>query len=113
VLVQVTDNSISRVTGQYATAYDPSYTTGPILTDEAVYRDRRLGPKDLPRLEATLRGYGPRTFLILNQGQRRFARLFGTLPAGWEQRLERALYTSASFRPIYVRGPDSIFRFEP
>ena len=113
VLVQMTSGGISRVTARYARVFDPDFPASPTLTDQAPYIDRRLGPRDLPRLEATLRGYGGRhTYLLLTLSQRRFARLYGVLPAGWQKSLVAALRSSPSFRLVYRRGTSSIFRYD-
>jgi uncharacterized membrane protein YozB (DUF420 family) len=114
LLVEVTSNAVSRVTARYAHVYDPDFPSSPTLTDQTPYGGRRLGRKDLPGLEATLRGYGARhTYLMLTPTQRRFARLYGVLPAGWQESLASALRSSPSFRLVYRRGTSLIFRYEP
>jgi GT2 family glycosyltransferase len=114
LMVEPTSDSISRVTGGYARVFDPDYPGALTLTNEAEFRGHRLGSADLPRIGATLRGYDAmRTFVILNVAEARFARLYGTLPAGWEQTLGRALQRSRSFRLVYRRGGASIFEYVP
>jgi Glycosyl transferase family 2 len=114
VLVGVTTNFPDRVTARYAVAYDPAYPGAPSLTDHAAYRNRQLGVADLPRIERTLRAYGaPHTFLTLGRSQERYARLYGLLPDGSLQSLDRALRASPSFHLVYRRGPSSIFAYRP
>jgi hypothetical protein len=112
VMVEVTSDGISRVNAGYARVLDPAYPGSPTLTDQAGFRGRRLGRHDLPSIEATLRSYGmPHTFIVLNSSQARFARLYGTLPSGWEQTLGRALQQSPSFRLVYHDAAASIFEY--
>jgi GT2 family glycosyltransferase len=112
VLVGVTTNFPDRVSARYAAVYDPAYPGAPSLTDHAAYRRRKLGVADLPRIERTLRGYGaPHTFLTLGSSQERYARLYGLLPDGSLQSLDRALRASPSFHLVYRRGPSSIFEY--
>jgi GT2 family glycosyltransferase len=112
LLVGLTPSFPRRLSARYPRVYDPSHPGAPALTDSAAYRGRRLGPRDLPRVEATLRTYGAsRTFLILSSSTERFGRLYGLLPAGSLQRLGRALRASTAFRLVYERGDASIFRY--
>jgi beta-glucanase (GH16 family)/GT2 family glycosyltransferase len=112
--VEMTSNSLSRVSGGYARVFDVRFASGPTLTRDASYRNRKLGRKDLPRLEGTLAGYGAKhTFLLLNPSQERFARLYGILPGGWLQSLERALDSSPAFRLVYRRDSSSIYKYQP
>jgi hypothetical protein len=55
----------------------------------------------------------PHTYLVLSRSQEDFARLYGILPAGWRQSLERALRSSHQFDAVYRRGPSSIFEYKP
>jgi hypothetical protein len=114
VLVGVTSNLPQRLSARYPAAYDPAYPGAPSLTDQAIYRRRRLGAADLPRIEKTLRGFGtPHTFLTLTASEERYARLYGLLPAGWQESLEGALRTSPDFRFVYRRGSSLIFEYRP
>jgi hypothetical protein len=114
LLVEVTSNSISRVTGRYGRVFNPRFPGSPTLTGTPGFRRRRLGPRDLHRIEGTLRGYEvPHTYLVLSRSQEDFARLYGILPAGWRQSLERALRTSHQFGAVYQRGTSSIFEYKP
>jgi cellulose synthase/poly-beta-1,6-N-acetylglucosamine synthase-like glycosyltransferase len=114
LLVGVTSNFPQRVTARYPVVYDRAYPGAPSLTDHAGYRRRRLGRRDVPRIERTLREYGvPHTFLALTASEDRYARLYGLLPAGSRQSLERALRTSPDFRFVYRRGTSSIFEYLP
>jgi glycosyltransferase involved in cell wall biosynthesis len=114
LVVGVTTNRPSRLTARYPMVYDPAYSGAPSLIDHAEYRGRRLGVADLPRIESTLRAYGaPHTFVRLGTSQENHARLYGLLPAGSVQRLDRALRTSSSFRLVYQRGSSSIYEFRP
>jgi hypothetical protein len=114
VFVGVTANFPRRLTARYAAVYDPAYLGTLPLTDDAAYRSHRLGAADLPRIEKTLRGYGAsHTFLTLTGSQKRYARLYGLLPAGSLQSLESALRTSPDFRLVYQRGSASIFEYRP
>jgi GT2 family glycosyltransferase len=114
VAVEVTSDSVSRVTARYARVFAPEYPGSPTLTGLPAFRNRSLSRKDLPRLEATLRGYGiEHTFVFLTPSQERFARLYGVLPAGWQRSLERALRASPDFRRVYRRGAASIFEYRP
>jgi hypothetical protein len=114
LVVEVTPDSVSRITARYATVFDPAYPGAPTLTDQARFRRHRLGTTDLPAIEATLRGYGVKhTFLLVNGAEQRFARLYGILPDGWASSLARALRGSPAFRPVY-RGEDAwIFEYTP
>jgi hypothetical protein len=49
----------------------------------------------------------------LTASQDRYLRLYGLLPAGWRQGLERAVRTSPDFRSVYRRGSSSIFEYAP
>jgi GT2 family glycosyltransferase len=114
LFVGVTTNFPLRLSARYPAVYDKDYPGPPALTEHAVYRRHRLGPADLPRIETTLRGFGSRhTFLTLTASQDRYARLYGLLPAGSMQTLDRALRASPDFRLVYRRGSSSIFAFEP
>jgi hypothetical protein len=114
VLAGVTANFPRRLSARYAAVYDPAYPGALPPTGHAASRSRRLGAADLPRIEKTLRAYGaPHTFLTLGASQERYARLYGLLPAGSLQGLERALRTSPDFRLVYRRGPSSIFEYRP
>jgi hypothetical protein len=114
VLVGVASNFPQRLSARYPAVYDPAYPGAPSLTDHAMFRRRRLGAADLPRIEKTLRDFGaPHTFLTLTASQDRYLRLYGLLPAGWRQGLERALRTSPDFRSVYRRGSSSIFEYAP
>jgi GT2 family glycosyltransferase len=110
LLVGATTNFPLRVSARYPTVYDPDYPGPPSITEHAVYRSRRLGAADLPRIERTLRGFGsPHTFLTLTASQERYARLYGLLRPGSLQSLDRALRASPDFRLVYRRGTSSIF----
>jgi hypothetical protein len=114
LVVEVTSDSVSRVTARYATVFDPAYPAAPTLTDRARFRRHRLGTTDLPAIEATLRGYGVKhTFLLANGAEQRFARLYGILPDGWASSLTRALRGSRAFRLVYHRGDAWIFEYTP
>jgi hypothetical protein len=114
VLVEVTSNSISRVSGRYAVVNDPNFPFSPTLTDRAGFHGHRLGRGDLPRLDTTLRDYGAEhTYLVLTDGQERFARLYGLLPPGWRTSFERALRSSPAFRRVFRHGDSSIYKYEP
>ncbi|MEN3279124.1 MAG: hypothetical protein V7607_264 [Solirubrobacteraceae bacterium] len=112
--VGATTNFPGRLTARYATVYDSSYAGAVSLTEHARYRGHKLGVADLPGIERTLRAYGaPHTFLTLGVSQERHARLYGLLPAGSLQSLDRALRTSPSFRLVYRRGSSAIFAYRP
>jgi GT2 family glycosyltransferase len=114
LFVGITSNSIARVTAGYARASDPTYTAVPTLTGKPEFRGHGLGRKDLPRVEAALLEYRVQhTFLALTESQRRYARLYGLLTAGWPRSLERTLRGSPSFRLVYRRGTSSIFEYRP
>jgi GT2 family glycosyltransferase len=114
LLVGVTTNFPLRLSARYAAIYDKDYPGPPSLTEHAVYRRRRLGRADLPRIERTLRGFGARhTFFTLTASQERYARLYGLLAAGSMTSLDGALRASPDFRLVYRRGSSSIFAFQP
>lgn len=104
----------SRLTARYPNVYDPAYTGSPALTRRPEFRHRKLGPRDLPRVESMLRDYGARhTFLRVAKSHEDFTRLYGILPEGWRQSFVQALSSSPSFRLVYGRGSYSIFQYRP
>jgi GT2 family glycosyltransferase len=114
LFVAATTTSVSRVTAGYARVSDPRYTTSPVLRDHVALPGRKLGRKDVARIERALLGYGARhTFLAVTESQRRMARLYGILPDGWDRRLEEALRRSPSFQLVYRRGKASIYEYRP
>ncbi|HEY6757871.1 MAG TPA: hypothetical protein VI318_00195 [Baekduia sp.] len=114
VLAGVIGSFPNRLTARYAAVYDPAYPGAPDITDHVTYGRGRFSAADLPRIEDTLRSYGARhTFVTLGAGQEQYARLYGLLPDGSLQSLERVLRASPSFHLVYRRGPSSIFAYEP
>jgi glycosyltransferase involved in cell wall biosynthesis len=112
--VGVTTNFPSRLTARYAAVYDPSYSAAVALTERARFRGHTLGIADLPAIERTLQSYGaPHTYVTLGVSQERHARLYGLLPAGSVQSLDRALQTSPSFSLVYRQGSAAIFAYRP
>jgi GNAT superfamily N-acetyltransferase len=80
------------------------------LLEHPEFRGRRLGSRDLPRIESIMRDAGGRrTYLVLTRHQNDFARLNGLLPAGSMASLVRAVSASPDFRPVYRRPGASIF----
>jgi GT2 family glycosyltransferase len=80
------------------------------LLEHPEFRGRRLGSRDLPRIERLMRDAGGRqTYLVLTRHQNDFARLNGLLPAGSMASLVRAVSASPDFRPVYRRPGASIF----
>ena len=103
-----------RLTARYAAVYNRAYPGSPYVIANLEYRGHKLGVVDLPRIERTLRDYAaPHTFLTLSALQERHARLYGLLPAGSLQSLDRALRASPHFRLVYRRGSSSIFEYRP
>jgi len=103
-----------RMSARYTRVYDPAFPGVPALSDYIAYRRHRLGRRDVPSIAATLGAFGARhTFLILTPSQERFGRLYGLLPPGTSESLARGLRTSRLFRPVYERGPASIFELRP
>jgi hypothetical protein len=49
---------------------------------------------------------------MLTPSQRRFARLYGLLPSGWQRSLERTLERSTAFRLVYRSEGASIFEYQ-
>jgi hypothetical protein len=99
---------------QQLTARYPAVTLADLetLLDRPAYRNRRLGRRDLPRIERLIRNQGPdHTFVFLTRLQDDFARLNGLLPPGSMDSLVRALSQSPHFRTVY-RGPGA-WIFEP
>ncbi len=114
LLVGVTESFPRRLSARYPDVYDPLHPGAPALLDRAGFRGRRLGPKDVPRVEAYMRRFGARhTYLILTSNQERLARLYGLLPAGSVESLDRALRASPRFRLIHARGGAAIFSYRP
>jgi GT2 family glycosyltransferase len=112
LLVGLTPTFPRRLSAGYARVYDPTFPGLPGLTDYVGYRGRRLGRGDVPRLDATLSGFGARhTFLIITPLQEHLVRLYGLLPAGSSEALKRELRRSRSFRVAYDRGPAAIFEW--
>ncbi|HEY1275153.1 MAG TPA: glycosyltransferase [Thermoleophilaceae bacterium] len=103
-----------RLSARYRSVYDPAYPGASALLDRATFRGRRLGRDDVPEVAAYARRFGARhTFLIITPNQTHFARLYGLLPDGSVEGLDRALRSSRSFRLVHARGGASIFRYEP
>jgi GT2 family glycosyltransferase len=114
LLVGLTPSFPRRLTADYAHVYNPLHPGAPALTDSAANRGRRLGRRDLRRIEANVGAYGAaHTFLILSSSTERFGRLYGLFPAGSRQTLDQALRASPSFRLVYERADASIFRYRP
>jgi hypothetical protein len=115
LLVGVTPSFPRRLTADYARVHDRAHPGTPSLTEGGDgLPPGRPGPADLPYVERILRGYdGRRTFLILTPSQQRFGRLYGILPEGSLQSLERALLASPSFRLVFRRERSSIFEYRP
>jgi GT2 family glycosyltransferase len=112
LLVGLTPSYPRRLSASYAHVYNPLHPGAPALTDSAANRGRRLGRRDRRRIEATVSRYGaPHTFLILSSSTERFGRLYGLMPAGSLQTLDRALRGSHSFRLVYQHADASIFRY--
>jgi GT2 family glycosyltransferase len=105
--LQLAPSVPARLTARY-----PKVTLAdlePVLTHPEL-RGRRLGARDLPRIERLMReAGGRRTYLVLTQHQDDFARLNGLLPAGSATGLARAVAGSPDFRPVYLRPGASIF----
>jgi GNAT superfamily N-acetyltransferase len=114
LLLGLAENFPRRLSARYPEVYDAWHPGAPALLDRAAFRGHRLGRADLPRIEAWVRRFGARhTFLVLTSNQERLARLYGLLPDGSVESLNRALRTSRSFRLMHASGDASIFRYEP
>lgn len=114
LLVGVAPDVVARVTARYAIVSDPAYPASPALTDQPGFVGHALGRRQLPAIEAALRGYGVTpTFLALTESELHYARLYGLLPNAWRANLDRALRGTRSFRLIYRRGASEIFQFTP
>lgn len=101
----------SRLIARYATVYDPVFTASPSLPSQKAFR-RQLGPRDLFRVEETLRDYGAKhTFLRFARSQESFARLYGILPGGWRRGFEGAVISSPAFRPFYRNGSYAVYEY--
>ena len=80
------------------------------LLDHPEFRGRRLGSRDIPRIERLMRrAGGRRSYLVLTRHQNDFARLNGLIPAGTMAGLVRAVSASPDFRPVYRRAGAWIF----
>jgi O-antigen biosynthesis protein len=112
LLVGLAENFPRRLSARYPDVYDPVHPGAPALLDRAAFRGRRLRREDVPRIAAYVRRFGARhTYLILTSNQERLARLYGLLPPGSVEGLNRALRASTRFRPVYTRGDAAIFRY--
>ena len=108
--LQLAPSVPARLTARY-----PKVTLSDLepLLAHPEFRGRRLGVRDLPRIERLMReAGGRRTYLVLTQHQDDFARLNGLLPAGSVRSLARAVARSPDFRTVYRRPDASIFALE-
>ena len=99
-----------RLNARYSTHLDalPSFITAP------GYKPHRLGPRDVPALEALLRRHdAPQRYVAISPSQARFARFHGLAPPGSMTAMTAALERSRNFKLVYRRGGGAVFRYSP
>jgi hypothetical protein len=105
--IQLAPSSAARLTARYP---EVSLADGPALLEQPELIGRRLGRRDIPRIErAVRRNSRRRTYLVLTRHQYEAARLNGVMPAGSLGGLVRALSASPGFRIVYSRPGAWIF----
>jgi hypothetical protein len=105
--LQLAPSSPDRLTSRY-----PKVTLADAvpLLDHPEFRGRRLGSRDIPRIERLMRrAGGRRSYLVLTRHRNDFARLNGLIPPGTMAGLVRAVSASPDFRPVYRRAGAWIF----
>jgi hypothetical protein len=97
----------------FPTRYGPGYDrfigsvdTRPNILQVRSFRNRPLGPRDVPAVIAQILHYGPTGFLIFSTSQENYARMFQLTPPGALHNLERAVARSPRFR-LWYGNPDA------
>lgn len=92
----------------FAPRYGPRYPEfrHANLLQDSRFRNRPLGPADVPAVAASMKKYAPRGYLVFSTTQNTYANVFRVTPPGALGSLEAAIARSPRFRRWY-RGSDT------
>jgi hypothetical protein len=111
VLTYVVPNFPNRLTAQYGRHLVPASSFAPNLADEPAFREHKLGRADTPNIAAFMSHLPSRNaYIVLSPSQADAGRLYGGLPAGSMQSLDRALAADPAFQLVYRHGRASIYK---
>jgi hypothetical protein len=100
---------------RYGGTYDRFFPadTDVTLLDDNTFRNRRLGPADVPTVVATLRSYQRNAYLIFATTETETAEVLGLTPRAAIPALERAVASSGQFTLWYSSPNTRIYELTP
>jgi hypothetical protein len=100
--IYLAPNFPGRLSFRYASLYAASGPPSPSLTEEPGFTGHDPGPGVTRIIDRVFRRNGKsRGFVVLNDSQERYSRLYGLLPSGSFARVERILSDDPAFRLVY------------
>jgi hypothetical protein len=82
----------------------------PTLLYSPHFRNRQLGPADVPAVVAAIRHYAPSGYVVFSTTQTEYARVYQLVPDGALDNLERAVADSSHFRLFYGNKDARIYQ---
>jgi hypothetical protein len=82
----------------------------PTLLYNTQFRNRQLGPADVPAVVATIRHYAPSGYVVFSTTQTEYAHVFQLVPDGALENLESAVADSPHFRLFYGNKDARIYQ---
>lgn len=98
-----------RVGARYGDFRGPISDEDPNLLRGQTFRDRPLGPPDVPDVIATMLQYSKRGYLVFSATQDEYARVFQLTPPGALRSLEQAVRSSSRFRLWHEDGTTRVY----
>jgi hypothetical protein len=100
--IYVAPNFPGRLSYRYASLYAADDPSSPSLTEEPGFAGHAPGPGMTRLVDRVSRRYGrTRGFVVMNESQERYSRLYGLFPNGSFARVERILSDDPAFRLVY------------
>jgi hypothetical protein len=100
--IYVAPNFPGRLSYRYASLYAADDPSSPSLTEEPGFAGHAPGPGMTRLVDRVSRRYGrTRGFVVINESQERYSRLYGLFPNGSFARVERILSDDPAFRLVY------------
>jgi hypothetical protein len=109
VLVLAAPGFPYRYGGSYPEYAGPEGDANPNLLQDAEFRGRRLGSRQLPAVAARIRQYAHHGYLAFTRDESAYAENLGITPAGALAGLEAAVRASRKFRLVYANPDAQIF----
>lgn len=98
-----------RYGGTYPIFAGPEGDANPNLMQQPRFRNRRLGPADVPAVVQSIHQYAKHGYIAFSRNQAIYARIFNIVPPGSMGRLEAAVARSRRFRLWYENGSTRIY----